>query len=174
MIAALDAQYDEDSLTAVAAAVLFQKWEDETFVVEYAAVCDRIQSYVPGEFYKRELPCLLAVLGKVAEPLDVIIIDGYVSLGGQPGLGMRLWDAVDRKAPIVGVAKTRFLGAEAAEVFRGNSKAPLYVTAAGTDVLKAAAKVITMAGSFRVPTLLKCVDRLARDQLRRLKPQSSK
>lgn len=42
--------------------------------------CREIAPYQPGEFYRRELPCLLAVLacGPVAE---VIVVDGYVWLG---------------------------------------------------------------------------------------------
>jgi len=166
MIAALDVQYAEDGATAIAAAVVFQNWTDEAPLAEYAAVCERIQSYVPGEFYKRELPCLLAVLERVSQPLEAIIIDGYVLLGDKPGLGMRLWEAMDRKRPIIGVAKTHFRGAAAAEVWRGQTRIPLYVTAAGTNVTQAATNVARMAGSFRVPTMLKRVDRLARDPLR--------
>ena len=173
MIAAVDVQYDEDASIAIGAAVVFENWADETTVAEYAAQCDKIQSYVPGEFFKRELPCLLAVLEQIAEPLELIIIDGYVSLGDKPGLGMRLWDALEWNTPIIGVAKTRFQGAESTEVFRGKSRIPLYVTAAGTDIAEASVNVARMAGPYRVPMLLKRVDRLARDQLKQRSSQPS-
>jgi deoxyribonuclease V len=62
------------------------------------------------------------------------------------------------------VAKTRFEGATLAlPVLRGNSKHPLWVSAAGMGADEAAALVAAMAGGFRLPTLLKRVDRLCRD-----------
>jgi deoxyribonuclease V len=165
MIAALDAHYDEDTLAAVAAAVVFGHWDDAAPAGEYTAVCEGTESYVPGEFYRRELPCLLAVLKQIIEPLDAIVVDGYVSLGDKPGLGMRLWDALERNTPVIGVAKTRFQAVEAEKVMRGTSKQPLYVTVAGIELPVAAANIGMMAGDFRIPTLLKRVDRLARDEL---------
>lgn len=98
----------------------------------------------------------------------MIVIDGYVTLGDKPGLGMRLWDTIGQATPIIGVAKTRFEGAVASEVFRGQSELPLHVTVAGIALSEATASVSTMAGDFRIPTLLKRVDRLARDELGRI------
>jgi deoxyribonuclease V len=162
MKAALDVCYDDTTGLAVAAAIVFSGWNDGRAIREYAVTCFAIETYVPGEFYRRELPCLLKVLTEVAEPLDCIVIDGYVCLGDQPGLGMRLWEALGEKAPVVGVAKTPFRGATAVEVLRGQSKMPLYVTAVGLDANQAATNIARMAGSFRIPTLLKRADRLAR------------
>ncbi|PKN30756.1 MAG: endonuclease V, partial [Deltaproteobacteria bacterium HGW-Deltaproteobacteria-21] len=48
------------------------------------------------------------------------------------------------------------------EVFRGRSKSPLYVTAAGMDPSEAAGHIRSMHGGHRIPTLLKQVDRLSR------------
>ena len=49
---------------------------------------------IPGEFYRRELPGLLAVLEKIEQPIDVMVIDGYVDLApDRPGLGRHLWSA---------------------------------------------------------------------------------
>ena len=98
MIAALDVRYDEDALTGQGAAVVFEQWDDAVPLAEYTATFNGIEPYVPGQFFKRELPCLLAVLEKVREPLDQIIVDGFVSLGDRPGLGMHLWEALDRKS----------------------------------------------------------------------------
>jgi deoxyribonuclease V len=50
----------------------------------------------------------LAVLGKVRKPLDQIIVDGFVSLGDKPGLGMHLWEALGRRVAVIGVAKSHF------------------------------------------------------------------
>jgi deoxyribonuclease V len=164
MIAALDVHYDESTLaaTAAAAAVVFRQWEDAEPVAQYAARCTGIEPYVPGQFFKRELPCLLAVLEKVREPLDFIVIDGYVSLGAQPGLGMHLWEALQRAMPVIGVAKTRFVSADPLEVTRGQSDSPLFVTAIGVEAATVAENIARMHGPFRIPTLLKRVDQLAR------------
>jgi deoxyribonuclease V len=48
-------------------------------------------------------------------------------------------------------------------VMRGGSTRPLCVTAVGIDAGLAAAGVARMAGHHRTPTILKRVDRLARD-----------
>ena len=65
MIAALDVHYDEIESSALAAAVVFQNWEDEEPLQEYTVRCNGIAAYVPGQFFQRELPCLLAVLGVI-------------------------------------------------------------------------------------------------------------
>ncbi len=107
---------------------------------------------------------MLAVLGKLP-PFDVVVIDGYVWLGGpdKPGLGAHLYEALGRQTAVVGVAKTRSKGAEnACEVFRGNSKRPLFITAAGLSQDCAAEHIRSMHGLYRIPTLLKRVDELCR------------
>lgn len=164
MIAALDVHYDEGAMTGKAAAVLFSNWEAVEPYKECTVVCNGVEPYVPGQFFKRELPCLLAVLAEVHEPLDTIIVDGYVSLGGRPGLGFHLWEALDRKVPVMGVAKTQFHSAGAVEVTRGKSCSPLYVTAVGIELAVAVQKVSAMAGEFRIPEMLKRVDQLARSK----------
>lgn len=166
MIAALDAHYDEEASIGTAAAVVFEHWEDAAPSSEYAAKCSDGEPYVPGEFFRRELPCLLAVLKALREPLNSIIIDGYVNLGDKPGLGMHLWEALGKTTSVIGVAKTRFHGADAVEINRGRSQTPLYVTGVGIDPSQAAARIKMMHGPFRIPTLLNRVDRLARKRCR--------
>lgn len=66
------------------------------------------------------LPGLLHVLRRVPEPLDIVVIDGYVWLGeqGQPGLGARLHREL--AVPIIAVAKTPFHGSpDAIPIHRG-------------------------------------------------------
>lgn len=162
MIAALDVHYDETSKTAASAAVVFDGWDNAEPVAEYTASCACSEHYVPGEFFKRELPCLVAVLGKIRETLSVIVIDGYVTLGDKPGLGMRLWEALPAKVPIIGAAKSRFHSATAIEILRGESKTPLFITAVGIELADAAKGIREMHGRFRIPTLLKRADHLAR------------
>jgi deoxyribonuclease V len=107
---------------------------------------------------------MLAVL-QVLPPVDLVVIGGYVWLEGEfmPGLGAHLYDALEGMIPVVGVAKTRFRGADAVcEVRRGTSGRPLFVTAVGVLVELAAEQVRSMHGDHRIPTLLTRVDRLCR------------
>ncbi len=165
MIAILDVHYKQKGARAVC--VLVETWTDpspkETFVAEIGEVLP----YEPGFFYRRELPCLLAVLGKLPEPPGILVVDGYVWLGAdrRPGLGACL-HAASNLTPVVGIAKTRFKGLEgsglAEPVFRGGSANPLYVTAAGLDVAEAASAVSRMHGRHRIPEIVRIADRLAR------------
>ena len=159
MIACVDVDYR--GAGAVAACLWFADWASPLAAGSRTAAVAEVADYEPGAFSKRELPCLLAVLA-LAPPADVVVIDGYVWLaGGAPGLGARLFAAIN--VPVVGVAKTRYANAAAAvEVCRGESRSPLFVSAAGTDLVAAAESVRLMHGAYRVPTLLREVDSLAR------------
>jgi deoxyribonuclease V len=162
MIAITDVHYHEDGATA--ALVLAGNWGDGAALKERTVAIPTAAPYEPGEFYRRELPALLAVLDATSLPADtIVVIDGYVWLGeGRPGLGAHLWRALDETRPVVGVAKTRFQGAAAVEVRRGRSQRPLFVTSAGLPPTQAAAQVAAMHGPNRVPTLLARADQLAR------------
>jgi deoxyribonuclease V len=123
----------------------------------------QVAPYQPGQFYRRELPCLLSVLATVAEPLEAIVVDGYVWLSDdRPGLGAHLYEALGHREAVIGVAKTRFAGAEAEPVIRGGSRRPLYVSAAGLERAAAARHIERMHGTYRLPTLLRRVDQLCR------------
>lgn len=161
MIVALDVGYDDPAATARAAALGFDAWTDAVSAVERVVWVSDVAPYEPGAFYRRELPCLRAVLAEIDAPITTLVIDGYVDLGpGRPGLGRHLHEAVG--VPVVGVAKTRFQGAEAIAVRRGESTRPLWVTTAGMAAEAAATQVAAMAGPWRVPTLLSRVDALSR------------
>lgn len=162
MILAVDVQYDGDD-RACAAAVAFHAWPDEASAHEAVVHVHDVEPYVPGQFYRRELPCILALLETLDTRPDTIVVDGYVDVGpDRPGLGRHLFDALGGGAVVVGVAKTLFVGAEATEVYRGQSTKPLFVTSAGVDAQRAAALVGCMAGPHRLPALLQPVDHLAR------------
>jgi deoxyribonuclease V len=86
MIAAVDVHYVADC--GYAGCVTFTDWSDREPQREYVTRRREVQEYQPGEFWKRELPCLLAALDMVDATLQTIVIDGYVWLDGnaRPGL----------------------------------------------------------------------------------------
>jgi deoxyribonuclease V len=162
MIACLDVHYLDPG--AVAAGLWFQHWQDSASSAEVVLSIVRVEPYQSGQFYLRELPCLLAVLEE-GPPAEIIVIDGYVWLGDQqrPGLGAHLYRAFDEKVAVIGVAKTHYPGATLAqELRRGTSRSPLFITAAGIDVVEAARHIAEMHGVYRIPTLIRRVDQLCR------------
>lgn len=165
MFACTDVDYRMDD-SARAAAVFFESWADEKPALERVERLANVAPYQAGQFYQRELPCLLAVLDGHLQGLNAVIIDGYVTLdtAGRSGLGQHLFEALGGQIPVIGVAKTAFQGSpHAAQVLRGTSQTPLYITAAGTGVQEAAQHIREMHGAHRMPTLLKRVDRLCRE-----------
>ncbi len=158
---AFDVHYKEERAKTVCA--VFDKWEDETaksFIIKYLS---EVEEYIPGQFYKRELPCIMTVLDDLdLSEVDTIIIDGFVVLddAGKPGLGHYLYEKLNCKIPIIGVAKTGFHNnvKNVKQVLRGDSKKPLYVTAAGMDVHEAAMHIQEMSGDYRMPDILREVD----------------
>lgn len=167
MKAALDVYYRTDG-SAKAVCLLFADWADEIPARIFFKTTNGIAPYEPGRFYKRELPCLLDVLREVTlETLDTIVIDGYVYLTDDVyGLGGRLYEALNKLVPVIGVAKTKFRGSNknVIEVRRGDSHRPLYVTAIGTDLSVAASHIERMAGEHRLPTLLRLLDRHTKEE----------
>ncbi len=124
--------------------------------------------YEPGQFYKRELPCIIKLIEHFSLDPDIIFIDGFVDLDSdqRPGLGRHLFEALNGSTVVIGVAKSPFAGTSTSvETYRGASKRPLYVTAAGIEQDKARKIVESMAGSHRVPILLKLADRESRKGL---------
>lgn len=161
LILALDVDYRETH--ALVAGVWFRGWTAQTPEHEATAVIHEIADYEPGEFYRRELPCLLTLLPLGPTP-DLIVVDGYVWLGNhKPGLGAKLAEALENRIPVVGIAKTRFASCtESVAVCRGGSQSPLYVTTTGIDLSEMPTNLQSMTGEFRLPTMLKRVDTLAR------------
>lgn len=167
MILAFDTYYFDDKAKTVCLA--FDRWEDEHYTV-YSGVLAGVEPYTPGEFYKRELPCILGLLRTIdTRDVEAIIIDGYVFLDdtGKHGLGGHLYEALDGRIPVIGVAKTNFatLHRPKRALFRGGSQRPLYITAIGIDPDKAVGRIRTMSGTHRIPTLLKRLDGLTREGL---------
>lgn len=165
-ILAVDVSYKETS--AIIAGVLFENWSADKPEDIFTCELEDIIEYIPGEFYKRELPCIVSLLKEHLIQPDCIVIDGNVYLDGisKPGLGKRLYDHFDEKVIVIGVAKQPFKGIpKECEVYRGMSEKPLYVTAAGVELNEAKIFIESMHGEFRVPTLLKQVDQICRGNL---------
>ncbi|MFT3887729.1 MAG: endonuclease V [Arachnia sp.] len=162
-VGAVDVHYDDEHGTARAALVVCRGLTFADVQSEHVADVARTAPYEPGALYKRELPCIAAVLA-LGPSVDLLVIDGYATLDadGRPGLGAHASEAL--RIPVIGVAKTRFrTAAHAAEVVRGAGVSPLYVTTAGgLDIAQAARIVSTMAGRYRIPDALRRADRLAR------------
>ena len=165
-ILATDVHYGAD--TALAGGILFDDWRSDVELSRHTHRQTGIAPYRPGAFYERELPPLLALIQALPVPPGTVIIDGYVTLGAKArdGLGAHLYRALGGSTPVIGVAKSRFDGTPArAEILRGTSATPLFVTSRGMDPARARAFVRSMHGAHRLPTLLTAVDRLCRDAL---------
>lgn len=166
MILGFDTYYYENKAKTVC--VSFEHWTASETAAVFSEVLEDIEEYVPGAFYRRELPCILSLFEKLPEKsVEAIIVDGFVYLDDEqkPGLGKYLYEALEQKIPVVGVAKTNFATIERNKklVFRGQSERPLYVTAVGMELDEAADKVKSMSGTFRIPDLLKRLDQLTKE-----------
>jgi deoxyribonuclease V len=163
MILAVDVHYREGR--AWVAGIFFQDWRDAQPAAEQVIECEVVGDYRPGELFRRELPCIERLLNENDQPIDCIVVDGFVYLGSErrEGLGKHLFDALNGQVPVIGVAKTAFHDTpETTAVFRGGSRRPLYVTAAGISDDLARELILAMHGEYRIPTLLQRVDRLSR------------
>jgi deoxyribonuclease V len=165
MILAIDVHYRETEAKVVG--LIFKDWVDEKATETVITFVAEVAEYEPGAFYKREMPCILALLELVdITSLTFIVVDGYVFLNdeGKAGLGYHLFEALGKQLPIIGVAKTSFFQNDkfVQPILRGDSTKPLYVTSVGIDLTIAAANIKKMAGEFRLPTLLKEMDTLTK------------
>lgn len=163
-VVAIDVCYREDG-SAKAAAIALEGFGSAEPLAAWSVEVARAEPYEPGQFWKRELPCLMAALGASPVEPSAVVVDAFVDLdaAGRPGLGRRLWEELGRSVPVVGVAKTGFCGADASwGLLRGQSAKPLWVTAAGMGIDEARAHVAKMAGPHRIPAMLREVDRLCR------------
>ena len=128
-------------------------------VSSYTTYVQKCHPYIPGQFYKRELPCIQALLAIVREPVGIIIVDGHCWLDpGHAGLGQHVYKHTG--IPTIGIAKAQYKDGVAVPVLRGCSARPLWLSSSGCSVPNNFLQ--NMAGEGRIPTLLKLVDRLAR------------
>ncbi|WP_433778086.1 endonuclease V [Flavobacterium anhuiense] len=168
MILAFDTYYFDQKAKTVC--LEFSEWNEGKNFKIHSETIDNVAEYIPGEFYKRELPCILSLLNQIdLSKVEAIVVDGFVYLNDELkyGLGGYLYEKLNKEIPIIGVAKTNFTSIEKNKkaLFRGDSKKPLYITSIGIDLDEAYKKVEGMHGEFRMPTLLKELDRLTKENL---------
>ena len=168
---AIDSYYPNDSLCCTVG-LIFYNWTDEKPDDIIRVETTKFMPYVPGQFYKRELPGILELLKCIKlQEFDTIIIDSYIDLlldSGeiQGGLGRHLGDSLmnskklNNIPDVVGVAKSKFgkTGKISEAVLRGISRNPLWVQSYLGDS-EAGKKIREMAGEGRIPTLLKLLDK---------------
>lgn len=165
MILALDTYYFNGKAKTVG--LIFDSWTDATEKYAYSETIESLADYEPGEFYKKELPCILSLINTYhLDGFEAIVVDGFVYLddGGKLGLGGRLYEALEQKVPIIGVAKTNFFSIKEHKraLLRGDSLKPLFITAIGINLDVATEKIKIMNGDFRIPSLLKRLDVLTK------------
>lgn len=168
MILAFDTYYFDNKAKTIC--VTFESWDHTDKFNHFEEIIEHVEEYIPGKFYRREMPCILSLLQKInIQDVEIIIIDGFVFLddNGKLGLGGHLYQELDCKIPIIGVAKSNFasINKNKKEVFRGESKKPIYITSIGIDLDVASENIKNMSGKYRMPTLLKELDRLTKTDL---------
>ena len=167
MILAFDTHYREQQAKTVC--ICFENWTDDKPLHVYTAITADVADYEPGSFYKRELPCILNLFSSITlQQINYIVIDGFVTLDdhGKKGLGGYLYEALENKIPIIGVAKNNFHGNEkhVIPLYRGDSARPLYISAVGITKETAAQHIQSMTGAYRMPHLLKHLDTMTKEQ----------
>jgi deoxyribonuclease V len=167
MILAFDTYYYEHKAKTVCLA--FESWLDDENYNIYTEIVDFTEDYTSGEFFRRELPCILSLLLQIPlDNVDAIIVDGFVFLDDnyKLGLGGHLYEKLEHEIPVIGVAKTNFatIDKKKRALLRGASIKPLYITAIGMDLDLATKCVESMSGSFRIPTLLKVLDTFTKEK----------
>lgn len=147
--------------------ILFKNWDQPIPNDLITTYIYEVSEYESGMFYKRELSCILELLKQInLKDMSQIIVDGFVYLDDthRPGLGKYLFDALEEKIPIIGVAKNPFSTVKSIvqEITRGESKKPLYISSIGISLNEASQCIQNMHGNFRIPTLLKLLDQETR------------
>jgi len=125
MIICVDADYRSREIVAAAAGI--QYWDDAAPCMECVAhLRQRPAPYIAGQLYLREMPAIGVLLAKIAN-FRLIVVDGYVWLGkDRRGFGAHLYEHLDGRYPVIGVAKRPFRDNDCAvAIRRGNSDRPL-------------------------------------------------
>lgn len=173
MILAIDVYYEEDKYKAVG--ICFKDWKDinpsKVYIKEVPLEKD-IQEYIPGQFYKRELQPVLSIVQlyqkEEKEYPEIIVVDGFVTLKNNEGeeskgLGEKLKESLNNpNIKVVGVAKNKYGRCDEISglVYRGKSRRPLYV-----QPPEYAQKIQEMKGEYRIPTLLKRLDKYTKNRI---------
>lgn len=155
----IDVKYNGNG-TWKAAGALFDNFTDNkaTYLTLTSKDIPNIKfsEYIPGQFYKRELPIIKAFIDYYKIISDVLIVDGYINLKHEDGnitegLGGHAAKEFPYFKDIIGVAKSKFCRNEEISelIYRGKSKNPLYVQSLNNISYKN--DIETMTGDFRLP-----------------------
>jgi len=158
------AAHDLGGSTAVAA-VAFDEWDAGEASRTFACRASSVDPPVRSPRGTAELAAVLQMLREHTLEPEVIVIDGPVHLDAaeKPGWGRQLFDALGGRSAVIGISTRAVPGLPAQfEVWRDDEARPLIVTCIGLDLGAAKARVRTMHGRRRVPTLMKLAARLAR------------
>jgi deoxyribonuclease V len=181
-VAGVDVAYGDDGRLAAAVAVLDVSTLDE--VASATAVGTAEFPYVSGLFAFRELPVLLDALNELAEPPDLLVVDGQ-GLAHPRRFGLACHLGVLTGIPTIGVAKTPLgaydppgpdRGATAELRDRGEvvgvalrtqrDVKPVFVSIGHRiDLPTACAHVLALAPRYRLPETTRRADRRSRDAL---------
>ena len=155
------------------AALLFDQFESKEIIKSYHVdLITNVAEYVSGEFYKKEMPCLQYMWNNLPQniknQIDTVIVDSLYDLwDGRPGMGHHFHDwliSEGYNVEVMGIAKKKFKDNSLyiTKVIRGNdSTTPLNVN--GSDKTKDYKKIVqSMAGDYRIPYMVKEVDKLSR------------
>jgi deoxyinosine 3'endonuclease (endonuclease V) len=169
MIIAIDSYYYSDT-DCYTVGVMFDKWDQEKPSKIMSCRSSDFEIYRPGNFYKRELPGILRILEVVSESgiqIDTVVLDSYIDLMDRDGnisagLGNHLRQVVgESRFHIIGVAKTLYgkCNEISSPVRRGNATNPIWVQGSGITNEEAANLVYSMYGSYKIPNLLRILDK---------------
>ena len=151
---------------ASVAALAFDEWDAPEASLTFTSRVAPVDEPARRALDLRELPCVMHLLKEHALEPAVIVMDGsvYLDAAETPALGRALYDALGGRTAVIGVStrSTPDMPAQF-EVSREEEARPVIVTCVGIDLGAAKARVRTMHGKRRVPTLLKRVGRIARD-----------
>ena len=163
---ALDTYYYEDIAKTVG--VIFNDWSDKKPLDIISSWTTQFDPYIPGEFWKRELPCIVNLLDLLnLDDFSIFIVDGFVDVLDEklgitkPGLGRKLEEKYPDKE-VIGVAKSKFGKTEkiSAKIQRGpRGSRYLYVQACKMNNKEAGKIIYTMYGEYKLPEMLRILDK---------------
>ena len=178
MILVTDVFYNEINNSAHIAGAVINDWTSDKIVETYEL--DKIDidcAYIPGQFYKREMPCLIELWNSIPESkkaqINTFIVDGFYDIwDGRPGLGHHFRDWLIENGynvEVVGIAKSpcRETNKFTLPVYRteesktSKCRSALWVNGSNMEN-DYQNKVLNMAGKYRIPTIIKKVDKLSR------------